>query len=422
MQAGFAKETVNPPIGTPMQGLWQQGPCTRIREDLYVRALALEHAGEEALILGLDLLFFDRPVVARIKAALGRRLGLGPERILLNFSHNHAGPATGSWGYQQTPDPAYLQTVEAALLRAAVAASTRRQPVTLHGAMTACALPVSRRKLNADNQAEWAPDLAAPVCRAAPVCLLRGADGNVVSLLFSASCHPSSWYEPEICGDYPGVAARLLNARFATEGALFLQGCAGDTKPVTVAKEGRWQSGTWDDVETAGRLLADAVADRVAAGLDAVAPAIRAELREIDFALQPPPGAAELAALRDNPETPPQRRAWAVEMLGRLQSDGRLADTVPIQLHALRIGHGLRLIGLECEPVAEIATHLLQAFPDGVTFPLGYTNGTQLYLPVDAMLAQHGYEVDSYWEYHVPAPLAAGIDRTLDDALARLNL
>ena len=60
---------------------------------------------------------------------------------------------------------------------------------------------------------------------------------------------------------------------------------------------------------------------------------------------------------------------------------------------------------------------MLAQYDRGITFPLGYTDGCQIYLPVSHMLAEGGYEVDSYWEYHYPAPLAPGMESVLADAI-----
>ncbi|HOS43919.1 MAG TPA: hypothetical protein PK794_09535, partial [Armatimonadota bacterium] len=57
----------------------------------------------------------------------------------------------------------------------------------------------------------------------------------------------------------------------------------------------------------------------------------------------------------------------------------------------------------------------------GVTFPMGYTDGAQIYLTVSHMREEGSYEVDSYWEYHVPAPLAAGMEETMLEALDELK-
>ena len=60
-------------------------------------------------------------------------------------------------------------------------------------------------------------------------------------------------------------------------------------------------------------------------------------------------------------------------------------------------------------------------YGDGVTFPIGYSNGTGLYLPVSKMLPEGGYEVESYWEYGFPSPLAENMEEIVSDALSQLR-
>ena len=88
---------------------------------------------------------------------------------------------------------------------------------------------------------------------------------------------------------------------------------------------------------------------------------------------------------------------------------------------ARQLGRGLRLIGLEAEVTGELGNLILRHYAEGVTFPLGYTNGTQFYLPSDKQLAEGGYEAESAWEYHWPAPPAPGIDARLVAALESLK-
>ena len=58
MKAGFFKVCINPPVGTAMEGLKLDAPCTSIHDDLFVRTLYLTHRKTEALIVTFDLLFF----------------------------------------------------------------------------------------------------------------------------------------------------------------------------------------------------------------------------------------------------------------------------------------------------------------------------------------------------------------------------
>ena len=57
----------------------------------------------------------------------------------------------------------------------------------------------------------------------------------------------------------------------------------------------------------------------------------------------------------------------------------------------------------------------------GVTYAMVYSDGCQLYLPTSAMLDEGGYEVESYWEYRQPAPLAKGLEKILTATLGQLR-
>jgi hypothetical protein len=422
MKAGFAKTTVNPPLGMPMEGLGQQGGIQSIHDDLYVRALYLAHGGEEILVFGCDLLFFTRAQMDRLKGAIGRVTGLAPRQIFLNCSHTHAGPRLTTWAYTGEVEPLYFEQVEAAFIQTAVEAKSCPTAVTIEAGMTRTDVPVSRRKIDAEGQASWAPYKAGPICDALPVTLFRDADGQVVCLLFSVSCHPSTWYELEVSADYVGVATGLLNAHFDTDGALFLQGCGGDTKAYTIAvDEDHWRRGTWEDVERAGKDVAEAVIARVAQGLTPITPALDACLFDMQWQMEPVPPKRFYQDVIDNPSERAERKIWAADMLARLARFGSLPQTLPVGIHGVKLGEGLRLVGMEGETVAEIGTLMLDYYKTGVTVPMGYTNGSQVYLTVSHMRDEGSYETDSYWEYHLPAPLAIGMERTMLEALDELK-
>lgn len=422
MQAGFAKAQVNPPLGMAMEGLGQQGGIESIHDDLYVRALYLRQREQEALILGADLLFFERKEVDRFKGALGRRLDLSPGQILLNCSHSHASPRLTRWVYSEGPDPDYLDEIEAGYVAAACEAYAGLREVTLWAGETETALPVSRRRPDAEGRAQWAPYREGITYPWVPFCLFRGADGGAVALLFSVSCHPSMIYTLDVSAEYPGVAMRLLNEHFRTEGALFLQGAGGDSKPRQVAQgEERWRSGTWEEMEEAGREVAEAIVARSEQGLAPVEPDLRLARRTLRLPLAEPPGWAELERVAQDPAEREARRRWATAMLRRLERQGCLPREVDLDLHALQLGRGVRLIGVEAELVGELGRLIREHYPEGVTFPLGYTDGCRLYLPASRMIPEGGYEVESYWEYGHPAPLQPVTDDRLAAALREIR-
>ncbi|HOF89276.1 MAG TPA: hypothetical protein PLZ36_14410 [Armatimonadota bacterium] len=421
LDAGYAQRSITPPLGSEMEGFNQRDGARRVHDDLYVRVLSLAYGPEEAAIIALDLLFMERAQVDRMKGALGRTHGLLPAQLFLNFSHTHSGPRISRWHYGGAPAPAYLDRIEDALIAAVGAARAHRQPVTLEAGMTATDIPISRRRVNAAGQAEWGPYAAGPSCPALPVCRLRGEDGATRALLFSVSCHPTINHAPVISAEYPGVAVAALNAREDTAGAIFLQGAGGDTKPRRVAVgDDHFRDGDWEDVAAVGEEAAARVIARIADGLQPVRPGLRAAIVEAELPLSPPPSADALAAIVADDTAADDTRRWAADMLDTLACRGALPAVAPVQVHGLRLGDGLRLIGVEGELVSELGALMLRRFPTGVTFPLGYTNGSRLNIPCDRQLPEGGYGVDTAWEYHWPAPLAPGIDAALARALDAL--
>jgi neutral ceramidase len=114
-------------------------------------------------------------------------------------------------------------------------------------------------------------------------------------------------------------------------------------------------------------------------------------------------------------------RRWAKEKITMLDRGYGLPKTVPVTAHGVRIGKDLRIVGIEGEIVAELGNQIAKSYPSGITFPLGYTDGAQIYIPTTAMLDQGGYEVESFWEYRHPARLAAGIEQVLAKGIEQLK-
>ena len=439
MDAGFAKFRITPPLGTRMLGFAVRdlkGGAESVHDDLFVRALYLRHNGERALVISYDLLFWARRDADHMLGILGRTMELLPRQVLINFTHTHMGPALGSWGLARfggLVDELYLEQVQCATLEAAQAARRAAQPVTITAGMTSTDQPISRRRPDGQGNTLFAPNPKERTCRAVPICMMRCGDGRPVAVLFSASCHPSTITGHAISADYPGAAVERINRHLGADVAMFLQGCAGDTKPRIIADAdgGRsFRCGTWDEVQTVGQSIADQVIacidSRNNAGLSPVAPALATDDCEMPFPLAPtPPREFFEHVLAQPPDNQGDvRRLWARRQLDQLDRGMSLPTSAMVRMQCLKLGNDLRLIGIEGEPVADFAHWVLDAFGGasggGVTFPLGYTFSQGLYLPSERMLPEGGYEVESYYEYGLPAPLAPGYESVFKQSLAEV--
>jgi len=434
MKAGFARVRITPPLGTALTGFgfrdYDPSGCKGIHDDLYARALYLSQGREQVLIMGFDLLFFSRDEADRFKGAIGRRLDLSPRQILLNTSHTHTGPKVGSWDYTPS-DRLYLQFLEESIVRAAREAADTPREVTLWAGETRSALPMSRRKPMPDGKIEFAPYPEGVVYNRLPFCLFRDREKKPVGLLFSVSTHPSTIKGNErsyfISADYPGKAMALLDEYLGTAGSLFLQGAAGDSKPSIIGTgEEFWRSGDWPDVDRAGTIVAEEVIQAIDAGLTRVEPDLLTGTIEMSWPMVAPRTRAEYVEVIEKPPThsesiPEGMKRWAQEMIDLVDRGFGLPSAVPITAHGVRLGTGLRIIGIEGEIVAELGQLIAGFYTGGITFPLGYTDGAQLYLPSSRMLSEGGYEVESYYEYRFPAALAPGMEDILLATLGQLR-
>lgn len=429
--AGFARETITPPLGTAMMGFGardKEKGCQAIHDDIYVRALFLEQGGERILIVAYDLCFLGREEADRFKGALGRALDLAPRQILLNASHNHVGPSVGTWywaGYRP-PDRLYLERLERATLAAACRARDALRPADLSAHVGRSTLPLSRRKPDGQGGILFEPNPDGAVYDHLPVCLFKDASGAPLCLLFSVSAHPSMIGGFDISAEYPGVACRLLDEHLGATAAMFLQGVGGDAKPSVIGRGlAKWRPGTWEEMERAGRLVADETIGIINKGLRPIRTALRSAIDETCWPLQPLPPRGDFEAIVE--QTRPQDRPhdircqWAARQIGRLDRGDPLPDCAGITLQLLALGEDLRIVAIEGEPVGLWGRVVEDFFSSGVTIPLGYSNGQGLYLPVSKMLPEGGYEVVSFWEYGYAAPLAAGMEDVVLDALARLR-
>ena len=434
VKAGFSRVKITPPVGTAMTGFgfrdYDPVGSKGVHDDLYVRALYLTDGKEKTLIMGFDLLFFSRDEADRFKGAIGRRINLSPGQILLNTSHTHTGPKVGSWDYTPS-DRLYLQFLEESIVKAACEARDSIQEVTLWAGETRSKVPMNRRKPLPNGIIDFAPNPEGVVYDRLPFCLFKNKDGKPVYLLFSVSCHPSTIKGNErsyyFSADFPGVAMSRLDEYLGNNGSLFLQGAGGDAKASVIGKgEEHWRSGEWDDIVTAGNMLADEVIEAIEAGLEQVESELRMHSLEMKWPMTAHPSRSEIEEIFANPlahseSNPEALKMWAKEKLEMIDRGFKLKQFIPVTAHGIQLGKGLRLIGIEGEIVAELGMLIDDFYKSGITFPMGYTDGAQLYLTTSEMLDEGGYEAESYWEYRHPAPLAKGTEKILTRALEELR-
>ncbi|OGD21637.1 MAG: hypothetical protein A2W03_16995 [Candidatus Aminicenantes bacterium RBG_16_63_16] len=160
-----------------------------------------------------------------------------------------------------------------------------------------------------------------------------------------------------------------------------------------------------------------------------IKPALAAGLFEMELPLGAAPGRDELLRViedvkakgSDAPSGDKARGLWAEEQLSLIDRGFGLASAAPVLVQGISLGRGLRLVAVEGELTADLGNLIHDFYADGITFPLGYSNGARMYLPSSRMIDEGGYEVESFWEYRQPAPLVKGVEAHYTDALDMLK-
>ena len=370
-KAGVAKAPI-----TPERNLWLAGYAGRKKpaegkvQDLYAKALALEDAaGQRLVIVTMDLIGVPQPVRQRLAERAERELKLPPAQLLLNASHTHSGPELRS----QTPTEEelrderirggyeYTRQLEARLFELIAEALQRLEPARLSWSRARCGFAMNRRLPTADGYRN-SPNPDGPVDHEVPVLRVEAADGALRAMLFGYACHNTCLGFYYYCGDYAGYAQEYLEAHRQDFAAMFLMGCAGDQNPYP---RGSGIVPGLEDLDLAklhGRSLA---------------------------------GAVEMANLvPGRPIRGPLRAAY--EEVSLDYAAARPPHAYPVQV--IRFGHDLTLVALGSEVVVDYALRIKRELAgEAPVWVAGYSNDYSGYMPSLRVLREGGYEAHTGW-------------------------
>jgi len=113
----------------------RQGLARGVRDQLFVRALVLQHGKVRVGIVVADLLLISNKWSARLRRRLARALKTSPEHVLVAATHTHSGPQVDSAPFQfsSSSEPlqndALLRMIEDRMEQAIRAAMESLQPV-----------------------------------------------------------------------------------------------------------------------------------------------------------------------------------------------------------------------------------------------------------------------------------------------------
>ena len=416
LKVGAVEVTITPlERGVPLIG--PVAPSTGVHDDLFCRVLVIDGGESRAVVVTADLVGLDFGMVDRLRAAIERRAGIPPSRVMINTSHTHSSPFTIPWsaiGWEafQQRQAAWREELVSKVADTVESAVARLRPATLCAGRGAVQVGFNRRLPTPDG-VTMAPNPEGTTVPWTDVLYAVDGEGDPVALLLTHAAHPVVVHgaSTRISADYPGYAVRavrrLLGPRVV---AMFAQACGADNNAHPLR-------GGFAAARRAGTILGAAATKAALEAEPIEAGGLVCLSERLSLPLLPAPpvdrieqAIAELGGTTDAPENDhdgspaPWYRRDTVLCCRDLLEIARREEppTLRFEIQAFALGPDFCLLGLTHEVFAEYQLWIDQNSPFRHTMVLAYTNGCESYVPRDKDFVLGGYEAAAS-----PAPSAA---------------
>jgi len=408
MNAGTAKINITPFSSLWMDGMIRKHKSEGVHDQIFARALVMsrgEHFENACAVVSVEVCALKGEDIRKVKDSASIKTGIPSGNIIIAATHTHSGPAT--IGFFNPSEPDYLNKLLEKLTLLIMEAAGAVKPV-LVGYASGHEDTISHyRRLLADDGhvvMNWetypSEKIIGPLGEIDPeVGVLKLFDSQnpekVVCIIFNHAGHPNvmSGENYLISGDYPGLAATLLEDEFGGI-AMFLNGAQG-----SVDIDGL-RDRDWEGVERTGKTLA-AVVSRTAQNI-LFSPYSELHIGLVRYTV--PPRRITESELR-----------WAEQVLettgGTVQA---LADGVGDDYKALLIKrlhesedsefeieqtcfavNDCAFLSFPGELFTEIGMHIKEESLFFHTYIIGLANGNISYVPTRKAIHEGGYAVDT---------------------------
>ena len=211
LEAGYAQDTITPSLERPvfLAGFGRNRKAESVHDDLYVRALALQHGETRLVVAALDLIGLGRRHCEEIERRVNDQTP--GSRLWLACTHTHHGPDTiGLWGPDLVTsgvDSAFMRTLKETVTEVSVKALGHVRPVS----MRSISVQVPGVAKNARD-----PGILDEELTCLQFCLDSAADEEArLATWLVFPCHPEVLGDdnPQITSDYVDGLRREIEAQ-----------------------------------------------------------------------------------------------------------------------------------------------------------------------------------------------------------------
>jgi len=418
-KAGAATADVTAPLGTSINGGFQDREATYIHDPQLVRCLALDDGKTQVVLVVVDSCVIGRDVFDEAKALVETATGLPKTQMLMSATHSHSCGTMQAVG-QSDPDPLYQRFVARRIADGVRCAIQNLEPAQIawvvgsvpqhvfnrryemkEGGIPPTPLGVTTDKVRTNpgvgNPMVVKP--AGPTDPEVPFLSVRSVDGRPIALYANYALHYVGGTGPgHISADYFGAFARLIADRLGAG--------AGGAGPPFVGMISNGASGDINNVDVLGKqekrppygqieLVAGDVADEVArvhsdlTWHDHVS--LAAAQRELTLGVRKGTAEEVAKALEVMKQSKLAPRMETIEQVYARETVllADFPDEFSVPLQVVKIG-GFSLAAMPAEVFVEIGLELKRKHPGSTVVSLA--NAYHGYLPTPEHHALGGYE------------------------------
>jgi hypothetical protein len=352
------------------------------------------------------------------------KAGIPRERFMLSNTHVHSGPRPGkfpppddldSLSSEEKHTAGYMKLLSERLEQVVLDALASRKPGRLAWTQGTVGFAGNRRTLKDGKWVGFGQYPEGPVDHSLPVLAVTDAQGKLMAVVINYACHctvlrPSM---KQIHGDWGGCAQEYIEADHPGAVAMVLIGCGADADP--------YPHGTVELCEEHGRAVADEVKRVLQGPLKPIEAKISARMTRIELALGKPPTREELeqrVKAAEAPKASSQARRLgrrAKRFLERLEAGEEIPKAVDYPLATWVFDDDLAMVFLAGEVVVDYAVRLKRELDATRLWINAYSNEVAGYIVSKRLLAEGGYETESY-----PTPLEPETEDQLVSAVRGL--
>lgn len=408
MIIGLAKEMVTPHVLSKMAGYASRTETFKgIHDDLYVRSCILKNESKQVVLITFDIIQFSYSLNEKIQRYLYDQYSVENRQVIISYSHTHAGPEVKRHRDKDKPSD-----IEDFLLERTKSCIDKMFLNLFEGdayyAKTNGDWNVNRRK-KVGNDVVMAPNFEEIKDNELWVLILKDTQQNLRGIFYNYSCHPVTLSTAlYLSSEFPGRINQLLEASYYGCVAGFLQGSAGNMRPLISAKGGKFLPCSFEEVNQMSTSITLAIQNVInKASYKRIQPVLDAVSFVIPVALQPLPK-DHFQQLADQTKSTLQESYRNIVLHYET-----LAETVDIHAGIVKLSDDLYMTYMGGEICYEVKQIVKELFQNKDLFFLGYHEAIT-YIPSDKLIEEGGYEgSNAPLMSGFKGPFKKGIDKTI---------